>query len=85
MKLPIPREILRQIEKPARYLGGEWNQIDKSGLPEENKLIHFAFCFQDIYEIGMSNLALRIIYDLINRREMLGVKSIFPAPDFAPV
>lgn len=83
MKLPIPREILRQIEKPARYLGGEWNQIDKSGLPEENQLIHFAFCFPDIYEIGMSNLALRIIYDLINRREDAWCERVFaPAPDF---
>lgn len=83
MKLPVPREILRQIEKPARYLGGEWNQIDKSGLPEEDQLTHFAFCFPDIYEIGMSNLALRIIYDLINRREDAWCERVFaPAPDF---
>lgn len=79
----FPRGILRQIEKPARYLGGEWNQIDKSTHPDQDELINFAFCFPDIYEIGMSNLALRIIYHQINQREDAWCERVFaPAPDF---
>ncbi len=79
----IPRAVLRQIEKPARYLGGEWNQIDKSQTEKTKDLIKFGFCFPDIYEIGMSNLALRIIYDLVNAREDSWCERIFsPAPDY---
>lgn len=79
----VPRDILRKIEKPARYLGGEWNQVDKSSHPHQEELINFAFCFPDIYEIGMSNLALRIIYHQINQREDAWCERVFsPAPDF---
>ena len=79
----VPRDVLRQIEKPARYLGGEWNQVDKSSRPDQDKLIKFAFCFPDIYEIGMSNLALRIIYHQINHRKDAWCERVFsPAPDF---
>ncbi|HHV41243.1 MAG TPA: TIGR03960 family B12-binding radical SAM protein, partial [Clostridiaceae bacterium] len=82
MKLSIPRDILRQLEKPAQYLGGEWNQINKSSYANQEDLIKFAFCFPDIYEIGMSNLALRIIYDLINKRSDAWCERVFaPAPD----
>lgn len=61
----LPRHLLRSVEKPARYVGGEWNSVQKDGSQD----IHFAFCFPDVYEIGMSNLALRIFYNLLNRRE----------------
>ncbi len=62
------KRILPRVQKPARYTGGEYGQTikDKNGLS-----LRFAFCFPDIYEIGMSNLGMRILYGLLN--EMDGV------------
>lgn len=79
----IPRRILRTVEKPARYLGGEWNSARKEDLDQNGKeRIHFAFCFPDSYEVGMSNLALRILYALLNREEDLFCERVFmPAGD----
>ena len=66
------RSILNRVEKPSRYVGGEWNHIDKSEsfnqLSAEEGL-HIAFCFPDLYEIAMSNLALQILYQAINARD----------------
>ncbi|MBU0709392.1 MAG: TIGR03960 family B12-binding radical SAM protein, partial [Candidatus Omnitrophica bacterium] len=59
----MDEDILLQVNKPARYIGKEWN------LPEKNfeaAEIRFALCFADLYEIGMSNLGLRIIYSILN-------------------
>ena len=56
--------LLKQVEKPGRYTGGEYGQIIK----DKTKInARFAFCFPDTYEIGMSNLGVRILYDAINR------------------
>ena len=55
--------ILKNVEKPVRYIGGEWNSITKN---KQEADVRFAFCFPDIYEIGMSNLGLKIIYSVIN-------------------
>jgi radical SAM family uncharacterized protein len=56
-------DILFQVGKPARYTGGEWNSIvkdwDKTG-------IHFALSYPDLYDIGMSNMAVPILYDILN-------------------
>lgn len=81
--IQIPRRILRAVEKPARYLGGEWNSVHKEETDEKgNELIHFAFCFPDSYEVGMSNLALRIIYSLLNREDDIFCERVFmPAHD----
>ncbi len=57
--------ILPMVEKPGRYTGGELNQILKVW---EEINIHVALVFPDIYDIGMSNLGLAILYDLINQR-----------------
>ena len=66
MTLKIPERVLRSVEKPARYTGGEFGQI----LKDKNAVdVRFAFCFPDTYEIGMSNLGIRILYDVLNRRE----------------
>ena len=56
--------VLRSVQKPGRYIGGEYNSIikDKSAVK-----CRFAFCFPDTYEIGMSNLGVRILYDVINK------------------
>ncbi|KPL08243.1 radical SAM protein [bacterium SM23_57] len=58
--------ILRTVQKPGRYTGGELNQIVKNWDEIKTKV---ALVFPDIYDLGMSNLGLAILYDLINRRD----------------
>ena len=65
-KLALSDDILLQIEKPARYIGGEVNSVMKD--PSEVD-IRFAMCFPDVYEIGMSHLGIQILYDMFNRRK----------------
>ncbi|MEG1191342.1 MAG: TIGR03960 family B12-binding radical SAM protein [Oscillospiraceae bacterium] len=60
--------ILPKVQKPARYTGGEYNQIIKQKSETE---LRMALCFPDTYEIGMSNLGIKILYGIIN--EMPGV------------
>ncbi len=60
---PTLERILQRVQKPARYTGGEYNQIVKN---KEETEVRFAFCFPDTYEIGMSNLGLRILYGVLN-------------------
>ena len=55
----ILERILPTVQKPARYVGGEYNQIVKNKQDIE---VRVAFCFPDTYEIGMSNLGMRILY-----------------------
>jgi len=57
-------QILLMVEKPGRYVGGEFNQVVK----DWSRNIRIALVFPDIYDIGMSNLGLAILYDLINQR-----------------
>ena len=60
--------ILPRVQKPARYVGGEYNAVMK----DKNEVdVRFAFCFPDTYEIGMSNLGFRILYGIMN--DMPGV------------
>ncbi len=61
----IEYEILPRVAKPARYTGGEWNMIRKD---HAQTAIKVALAFPDVYEIGMSHLGLRILYDVVNRR-----------------
>ena len=56
--------ILKSVTKPARYTGGEFGQIIKN---KADVSVRFAFCFPDTYEIGMSNLGVRILYEALNR------------------
>ncbi len=60
--------ILPRVQKPARYVGGEYNAVMKH---KEEVDVRFAFCFPDTYEIGMSNLGFRILYGIMN--DMPGV------------
>ena len=64
-KSALSDEILLNIEKPARYIGGEVNSVMKD---KEKVDIRFAMCFPDVYEIGMSHLGIQILYDMFNRR-----------------
>ncbi len=62
-KLALSDEILLSIQKPERYIGGEVNSVVKD--PADVK-IRFAFCFPDVYEIGMSHLGIQILYGMFN-------------------
>jgi radical SAM family uncharacterized protein len=59
----MQEDILLQVQKPARYIGQEWNVSRKDF---EKAAIKFALCFPDLYEVGMSNLGMRIIYGILN-------------------
>lgn len=70
-------KILQYVQKPARYVGGELNSVIKD--PDKVD-IRYAFCFPDIYEIGMSHLGMKILYGLVNNREDSWCERVF-APD----
>ena len=58
--------LLDRVQKPARYMGGEMNCVIKD---PERVAIRYAFAFPDVYEVGMSHLGSRILYDIINKKE----------------
>ena len=72
-------KILRKVEKPARYTGGEDNSVKKD--PEQVS-VRFGFAFPDTYEIGMSYMGMQILYNILNRNEKIYCERIFaPAED----
>lgn len=73
----MQQDFLLQVHKPGRYIGREWNAARKNFSQAK---IKFALCFPDLYEVGMSNLGLRIIYGILNRMEDLDCERVF-APD----
>ena len=75
----ITDHILHKVEKPSRYVGGELNQVVKNPKDVD---IRFAFCFPDVYEVGMSHLGTRILYHTINERKDTYCERVFaPWPD----
>ena len=75
----ISDDILFKVEKPSRYIGGELNEIVKDPKSVD---IRFAFCFPDVYEVGMSHLGSTILYHTINLREDTYCERTFaPWPD----
>ena len=73
-KLALSDEILMRVDKAARYIGGEVNSVMK----DKNKVdIRFAMCFPDVYEIGMSNLGMMILYNMFNEREDVWCERVF--------
>lgn len=71
--------LLCGVERPARYTGGEFNSVVK---PEAS--LRMALCFPDVYELGMSNLGLEILYHALNREPELAAERVFaPWPDMA--
>ena len=66
--------VLKAIQKPGRYIGGEYNGVMKD---KESVKCRFAFCFPDTYEIGMSNLGVRILYDALNREEDIWCERVY--------
>ena len=66
--------VLQRVQKPARYIGGEYNQIvkDKSAVD-----VRVAFCFPDTYELGMSNIGMRILYGVMNEMDGVWAERVF--------
>ena len=82
--IPIDKKrlewILRTVEKPGRYVGGEWDQVRKDPRKVRAKV---ALVFPDAYEIGMSYLGQKILYHILNARpDVLAERVFTPWPDF---
>jgi radical SAM family uncharacterized protein len=73
----IVRRLLSRVRKPGRYSGGEWNSVRKDWSETQLK---WCFAYPDLYEIGMSNLGLRILYEVLNDRHDCLAERCF-APD----
>ncbi len=71
--------LLPRVEKPGRYIGGEWNEVRKDPDPAR---LTVALAFPDVYEIGMSYLGQKILYDVLNSRPDISAERVFaPWPD----
>ena len=66
--------ILPGVQKPARYTGGEYNEIQKD---PESVRVNVAYCFPDTYEIGMSNVGMRILYGVMNEMDGVWCQRVF--------
>ena len=66
--------ILPRVQKPARYVGGEYNAVLKDKAQVDTRI---AFCFPDTYEIGMSNLGMRILYGVMNGMDGVWCERVF--------
>jgi radical SAM family uncharacterized protein len=75
----LENEVLPHVQRPARYLGTEWNAIRKDW---EQAKVRMVFAFPDLYEVGMSHLGLHILYGLVNQHPDYLMERVFaPAPD----
>ncbi len=72
--MTYPDSILYQVTRPARYTGGEWNSIVKDWDKAD---IKFALSYPDVYELGMSNMALPILYELLNSQPDVLAERVF--------
>lgn len=73
----ILEEILPLVQKPARYIGNEWNSITK-----ESADVTIALAYPDVYEVGISNLGLQILYSIVNDSADFAAERVFaPWPD----
>ena len=70
-------KLFLQVQKPARYTGGELNSVTKN---PEDVAVRFAFCFPDLYEVGMSHLGMKILYSQFNQEPDVWCERVF-APD----
>jgi len=72
--LAYPDRILYQVTRPARYTGGEWNGVSKDW---EKTALKFALAYPDVYEVGMSNMALPILYEILNSQPDVLAERVF--------
>jgi radical SAM family uncharacterized protein len=78
-QVQLSEELLLSVRKPARYIGGEYNSIKKDWDSVDTR---FCLCCPDLYEIGMSNLGIKILYHILNRQEnILCERSFTPWTD----
>ena len=70
----LKQRILTAVQKPARYTGGEWGEVKKN---LSDVRVRVAFCFPDTYEIGMSNLGMRILYGVMNVMDGIWCERVF--------
>ena len=68
------KRILPRVQKPARYVGGEWGSVIKE---KDEVFLRFALCFPDTYEVGMSHLGSRILYGLLNNEPDIWCERVF--------
>ena len=66
--------LLLKVQKPARYVGGELNEVIKN---KKDIDVRFAFCFPDTYEVGMSHLGMKILYSLLNSVDYIWCERVF--------
>ena len=74
MRVNISDSLLLKVEKPAKYIGNEWNMVKKN---PDDVGVRFAFAFPDDYEIGMSHLGMKILYHILNKREDTYCERVF--------
>lgn len=67
-------KMLSEVQKPARYVGGEWNSVQKDW---NSIAVKMAFAFPDVYEVGMSHLGLQILYHVVNSRQDALMERVF--------
>ncbi len=80
-KMNLPDSVLCSVSRPGRYTGGEWNSIKKDWDSVEAR---FVLAYPDAYEIGMSNLGVAILYDILNRKTGVLAERVYaPWPDMA--
>ena len=70
----LQQEMLQAVEKPARYTGGEWNAQPKDSAAVACRV---ALAMADVYEVGMSNLGLKILYEILNRRADVAAERVY--------
>ena len=70
----LDHSILQSVLKPARYTGGEWNAVHKDWSSVHCKI---ALALPDVYEVGMSNLGLAILYEILNRRADIAAERVY--------
>ncbi len=72
-------KLLKKVQKPSRYTGNEFNSVHKEVTDD---MMTFAFCFPDVYEVGMSHLGIKILYHMLNERDDTFCERVFaPWPD----
>lgn len=69
----LPDRLLKQVERPARYIGGEWNQV----APRPDAAVRLALCYPDTYEVGMSHAGLRVLYEVARRHADTACERVF--------
>lgn len=67
---------LKRVQKPARYIGNEFGSVHKDWVGNPD-MMSFAFCFPDVYEVGMSHLGMKILYHMMNERDDMVCERVF--------